>query len=242
MCIRVNPLVCFVIQEGLPAIVFSCGGRVTAAEDPISEHRNHVSDAVRVKAVCWRGSPDPLQRPRPARLLGEGLAGSFKRLRSPCGRSHRSDRRNRPQRWSSSRLCRVHPALDRVGAREGQLPLPNTPSGTDDAGGRRRAAPAGRPPVRPLLLSRAVAASVCASPPPNGLGALARDRCMRIDTERSEARYREDARPRYRAVGPHGKRTIRESIPRGIEFPLSVYRGSLWTREGHIDPATSYRS
>ena len=32
----------------------------SAAEDPISEHRNHVSDAVRVKAVCWRGSPDPL--------------------------------------------------------------------------------------------------------------------------------------------------------------------------------------
>ena len=29
VCIRVNPLVCFVIQEGLPAIVFSCGGRVT---------------------------------------------------------------------------------------------------------------------------------------------------------------------------------------------------------------------
>ena len=93
--------------------------------------------------------------------------------------------------------------------------------------------------MRPLLLSRAVAASVCASPPPNGLGALARDRCMRIDTERSEARYREDTRPRYRAVGPRGKRTIRESIPRGIEFPLSVYRGSLWTREGFIDPTTS---
>ena len=61
----------------------------------------------------------------------------------------------------------------------------------------------------------------------------------RAVSERSEARYREDARPRYRAVGPHGKRTIRESIPRGIEFPLSVYRGSLWTREGHIDPTTS---
>ena len=97
-----------------------------------------MSDAEHVKSVCWRGSPDPLQRPRPARLLGEGLAGSFKRLRSPCGRSHRSDRRNRPQRWSSSRLCRVHPALDRVGAREGQLPLPNTPSVADDAGGLKR--------------------------------------------------------------------------------------------------------
>ena len=97
-----------------------------------------MSDAEHVKSVCWRGSPDPLHGPRPARLLGEGLAGSFKRLRSPCGRSHRSDRRNRPQRWSSSRLCRVHPALDRVGAREGQLPLPNTPSVADDAGGLKR--------------------------------------------------------------------------------------------------------
>ena len=106
--------------------------------DHFSDRRNLVSDAEHVKSVCWRGSPDPLQRPRPARLLGEGLAGSFKRLRSPCGRSHRSDRRNRPQRWSSSRLCRVHPALDRVGAREGQLPLPNTPSVADDAGGLRR--------------------------------------------------------------------------------------------------------
>ena len=139
-------------------------------------------------------------RPPPApslnRLLGEGLAGRFKRSRSLCGRSHRSGRRNRPQRWSSSRLCRVHPALDRVGAREGQLPLPNTPSGTDDAGGRRRAAPAGRPPARPLLLSRAVAASLCASPArpprPNGLGALGA--CVsipsgrRLGTERTPAR------------------------------------------------------
>ena len=105
---------------------------------PFSDRRNHVSDAERVKSVCWRGSPDPLQRPRSARLLGEGLAGRFKRSRSLCGRSHRSGRRNRPQRWSSSRLCRVHPALDRVGAREGQLPLPNTPSVADDAGGLKR--------------------------------------------------------------------------------------------------------
>jgi len=31
---------------------------------PFSDRRNHVSDAERVKSVCWRGSPDPLQRPR----------------------------------------------------------------------------------------------------------------------------------------------------------------------------------
>ena len=80
---------------------------------------------------------------------------------------------------------------------------------------------------------------VCLARPPTTAQRSWRARCMRIDTERSEARYREDARPRYRAVGPRGKRTIRESIPRGIEFPLSVYRGSLWTREGHIDPTTS---
>ena len=27
---------------------------------PFSDRRNHVSDAERVKSVCWRGSPDPL--------------------------------------------------------------------------------------------------------------------------------------------------------------------------------------
>ena len=36
----------------------------STAEDPFPDRRNHVSDAERVKSVCWRGSPDPLQRPR----------------------------------------------------------------------------------------------------------------------------------------------------------------------------------
>ena len=120
----------------------------SAAEDPISEHRNHVSDAARVKAVCWRGSPDPLQRPRSARLLGEGLAGSFKRSRSLCGRSHRSGRRNRPQRWSSSRLCRVDPALVQRGRSGGAAAPPEhteccgrcwrAEKGLHHWGGRRR--------------------------------------------------------------------------------------------------------
>ena len=182
-------------------------------------------------------------RPPPApslnRLLGEGLDGRLKRSRSIRGCSHRLGRRNNPQQGSSSRLCRDHSALVQRG-RSGEAAA--TPEHTEWYGRCWRAeksCTSREAACAPLLLSRAVAASVCASPPPNGLGALARDRCMRIDTERSEARYREDARPRYRAVGPHGKRTIRESIPRGIEFPLSVYRGSLWTREGHIDPATS---
>ena len=120
----------------------------SAAEDPISEHGNHVSDAARVKAVCWRGSPDPLQRPRSARLLGEGLAGRFKRSRSLCGRSHQSGRRNRPQRWSSSRLCRVDPALVQRGRSGGAAAPPEhteccgrcwrAEKGLHHWGGRRR--------------------------------------------------------------------------------------------------------
>ena len=143
----------------------------SAAEDPISEHRNHVSDAARVKAVCWRGSPDPLQRPRSARLLGEGLAGSFKRSRSLCGRSHRSDRRNRPQRWSSSRLCTVDPALVQRGRSGGAAAPPEhteccgrcwrAEKGLHHWGGRRRDRSCAR--VRLLRLT----VRVCLAPRPS---------------------------------------------------------------------------
>ena len=107
------------------------------------------------------------------------------------------------------------------------------------AGGEELHQPGGR--LRGRSCSRVRSLRLCVPRPPahHGPTVLARS-VHAFDTERSEARYREDARPRYRAVGPRGKRTIRESIPRGIEFPLSVYRGRLWTREGVFDPTTSY--
>ena len=135
----------------------------SAAEDPISEHGNHVSDAARVKAVCWRGSPDPLQRPRSARLLGEGLAGSFKRSRSIRGCSHRLGRRNNPQQGSSSRLCRVHPALVQSGRSGGAAAPPEHTEWYGRCWRAEKSCTSREAACAPLLLSRAVAASLCAS-------------------------------------------------------------------------------
>ena len=176
-------------------------------------------------------------RPPPApslnRLLGEGLDGSFKRSRSIRGCSHRLGRRNNPQQGSSSRLCRDHSALVQRG-RSGEAAA--TPEHTEWYGRCWRAeksCTSREAACAPLLLSRAVAASLCASPPPT---VLERSRAI-VHASRYRAvrgsvpRGRPPAVPRGR---PRGKRTIRESIPRGIEFPLSVYRGSLWTREGHV--------
>ena len=184
-------------------------------------------------------------RPPPApslnRLLGEGLDGTFKRSRSIRGCSHRLGRRNNPQQGSSSRLCRVHSALVQSG-RSGGAAAP--PEHTEWYGRCWRAEKSCTSREAACAAALALACGrcvfVCLARPPTTAQRSWRARCMRIDTERSEARYREDARPRYRAVGPRGKRTIREGIPRGIEFPLSVYRGRLWTREGVFDPTTSY--
>ena len=163
---------------------------------PFSDRRNHVSDAERVKSVCWRGSPDPLQRPRSTGCWEE-VSTEASRGRARFAVVHIDQVEETTLSKGRRAACAESTQHSyRVGAREGQLPLPNTPSGTDDAGGRRRAAPAGRPPARPLLLSRAVAASLCASPArpprPNGLGALGA--CVsipsgrRLGTERTPAR------------------------------------------------------
>ena len=168
----------------------------STAEDPFPDRRNHVSDTERVKSVCWRGSPDPLQRPRSTGCW-EKVSTEPSRGRARLAVVHIDQVEETTLSKGRRAACAETTQHSyREGAREGQLPLPNTPSGTDDAGGRRRAAPAGRPPVRPLLLSRAVAASLCASPArpprPNGLGALGA--CVsipsgrRLGTERTPAR------------------------------------------------------
>ena len=168
----------------------------STAEDPFPDRRNHVSDTERVKSVCWRGSPDPLQRPRSTGCWEE-VSTEASRGRARFAVVHIDQVEETTLSKGRRAACAETTQHSyREGAREGQLPLPNTPSGTDDAGGRRRAAPAGRPPARPLLLSRAVAASLCASPArpprPNGLGALGA--CVsipsgrRLGTERTPAR------------------------------------------------------
>jgi hypothetical protein len=110
----------------------------SAAEDPISEHRNHVSDAARVKAVCWKG------RPTPSSALArqgcwEKVSPEASRGRARCavvrtGQIEETD-------LSDGRRAAFAESTQhsyREGAREGQLPLPNTPSVADDAGGLRR--------------------------------------------------------------------------------------------------------
>ena len=153
-------------------------------------------------------------RPPPApslnRLLGEGLDGTFKRSRSTRGCSHRSGRRNNPQQGSSSRLCRVHSALVQSG-RSGGAAAP--PEHTEWYGRCWRAEKSCTSREAACAAALALACGrcvfVCLARPPTTAQRSWRARCMRIDTERSEARYREDARPRYRAVGPRGKRTLR---------------------------------
>ena len=112
-----------------------------ATEDLISEHRNHVSNAVHVKAVCWRGSPDLLQLPRSLAQQGswEKVSPEASRGRARCavvrtGQIEETD-------LSDGRRAAFAESTQhsyREGAQEGQLPLPNTPSVADDAGGLRR--------------------------------------------------------------------------------------------------------
>ena len=83
----------------------------STAEDPLLRPR----EPRERRGARQVGVLERVARPPPApslnRLLGEGLDGTFKRSRSIRGCSHRSGRRNNPQQGSSSRLCRVHPAL-----------------------------------------------------------------------------------------------------------------------------------
>ena len=108
-----------------------------ATEDLISEHRNHVSNAVHVKAVCWRGSPDLLQLSRSLAQQGswEKVSPEASRGRARCavvrtGQAEETDLSD----GSSNRLCRVHPALVQTGRSGGAVLLPSTPSGADDSG------------------------------------------------------------------------------------------------------------
>ena len=120
----------------------------STAEDPFPDRRNHVSDTERVKSVCWRGSPDPLQRPRSTGCW-EKVSTEPSRGRARFAVVHIDQVEETTLSKGRRAACAETTQHSyREGAREGQLPLPNTPSGTDDAGGRRRAAPAGRPPVR----------------------------------------------------------------------------------------------
>ena len=108
-------------------------------------------------------------RPPPApslnRLLGGGLDGSFKRSRSIRGCSHRLGRRNNPQQGSSSRLCRDHSALVQRGRSGGAAAPPEHTEWYGRCWRAEKSCTSREAACAPLLLSRAVAASLCASPP-----------------------------------------------------------------------------
>lgn len=159
-----------------------------------------MSDTERVKSVCWRGSPDPLQRPRSTGCW-EKVSTEPSRGRARFAVVHIDQVEETTLSKGRRAACAESTQHSyRVGAREGQLPLPNTPSGTDDAGGRRRAAPAGRPPVR-RSCSRVRSLRLCVPRPPahHGPTVLAR----------SVHAYR------YRAVGGSVPRGRPPAIPRG---------------------------